>query len=198
MVDADQCRRHGHARPASLPILHGVIAVDRLAFQHHRPLKAGRPPANWLGACLVGGLLALAACSQSPSDSGASSTEAARPPDGTVEMSQVQAAFIGSGNTGSGTLTYRGRTYPFTVAGLGIGGIGVSKIEARGEVYDLSSLQQFPGTYAQGRYGFALGTKSAGDLWMKNGNGVVMHLVAKRTGLMLSLGGDAVVIRMGQ
>ncbi len=172
--------------------------MTRLATHQDRPLTVGRRPATWLSACLVGGLLALAACSQSPADSGASSTEAARRPDGTVEMSQVQAAFIGSGNAGSGTLTYRGRTYPFTVAGLGVGGIGVSKIEARGEVYDLPNLQQFPGTYAQGRYGFALGTKSGGDLWMKNGNGVVMHLVAKRTGLMLSLGGDAVEIRMGQ
>jgi hypothetical protein len=57
---------------------------------------------------------------------------------------------------------------------------------------------QFPGTSAQGRYGFAIGTMSAGDLWMKNENGVVMHLKAKRTGLMLSLGGDAVAITMTQ
>jgi hypothetical protein len=113
-------------------------------------------------------------------------------------MRQVQAAFIGSGNTGSGTLTYRGRTYPFRVAGLGVGGIGVSTIEARGEVYNLRSLQQFPGAYAQGRYGFAFGRTSAGDLWMQNEAGVVMHLVAKREGLMLSLGGDAVVVTMGQ
>ena len=113
-------------------------------------------------------------------------------------MSQVQAAFIGSGNAGSGTLTYRGRTYPFTVAGLGIGGIGVSKIEARGEVYDLPSVQQFPGTYAQGRYGFAIGTTSGGDLWLQNDDGVVMHLVAKREGLMLSLGADAIQITMGR
>jgi hypothetical protein len=111
-------------------------------------------------------------------------------------MQQVQAAFIGSGSTGDGTLTYRGRSYPFTVSGLGVGGIGVSTIDATGEVYDLRAVQDFPGTYAQGRYGFAVGEASAGDLWLKNGNGVVMHLKAKRTGLMLSLGGDAVVITM--
>ena len=113
-------------------------------------------------------------------------------------MQQVQAAFIGSGATGDGTLTYRGRSYPFKVSGLGVGGIGVSTIDARGEVYDLRSLKDFPGTYAQGRYGFAIGEASAGDLWLKNGSGVVMHLKAKRTGLMLSLGGDAVVITMSQ
>jgi hypothetical protein len=37
-----------------------------------------------------------------------------------------------------------------------------------------------------------------GDLWLQNGTGVIMHLVAKRQGLMLSLGGDAVVIKMNQ
>ena len=40
--------------------------------------------------------------------------------------------------------------------------------------------------------------RSAGVLLLKNSNGVIMHLVAKREGLMLSLGGDAVVIQMGQ
>ena len=138
----------------------------------------------------------LAACAQS--QSGSSSAAPTQPPDGFVRMQQVHAAFIGSGSTGDGTLTYRGRTYSFTVSGLGVGGIGVSTIDARGEVYDLRTLQDFPGTYAQGRYGFAIGETSAGDLWLKNGNGVVMHLKAKRTGLMLSLGGDAVVITMRQ
>jgi len=57
-------------------------------------------------------------------------------------------------------------------------------------------LSRLPGSaYVQGRYGFAVGTTSAGDLWLKNANGVILHLIAKRQGLMLSLGGDAVVIR---
>ena len=111
-------------------------------------------------------------------------------------MQQVQAAFIGSGNTGDGTLRFRGRSYAFTVSGLGIGGIGVSTIDATGEVYDLKTVEDFEGAYAQGRYGFAIGEESAGDLWLKNDKGVVMHLKAKRTGLMLSLGGDAVVVTL--
>jgi hypothetical protein len=119
-------------------------------------------------------------------------------PDGTVEVQQVQAAFIGSGGDGNGNgmLYYRGNAYPFTVAGLGVGGIGVSTPDADGEVYKLNSVTQFPGAYAQGRYGFALGNKSGGDLWLQNESGVIMHLHAKREGLMLSLGGDAVVISM--
>jgi hypothetical protein len=117
-------------------------------------------------------------------------------PDGTVDMNQVQAAFIGSGGGGSGTLYYRGRSYPFAVGGLGIGGIGASTINASGDVYGLKSVIDFPGAYAQGRYGFAFGNSSGGDLWLQNEKGVIMHLKAKRSGLMLSLGGDAVVISM--
>ena len=39
-------------------------------------------------------------------------------------------------------------------------------------------------------------TSSAGDLWMQNEAGVILHLKAKRTELILSLGGDAVLISM--
>jgi hypothetical protein len=118
--------------------------------------------------------------------------------DGTVEMKEVQAAYIGSGAAGEGILTFRGKDYPFKVGGVGIGGIGLSTVDATGEVYNLSSLAQFPGTYGQARYGYAVGNSSAGDLWMQNEAGVILRLKAKRTGLILSLGGDAVVISMAQ
>src|SRR5262245_50803958 len=119
-------------------------------------------------------------------------------PDGFVEMHEVQAAYIGSGSGGAGSLSFRGAQYPFDVGGAGVGGIGLSTIEATGEVYNLRDLGQFPGTYGQARYGFAIGTASGGDLWLQNEAGVILHMKAKRTGLMLSLGGDAVVIKMRQ
>lgn len=119
-------------------------------------------------------------------------------PDGFVEMKEVQAAYIGSGNAGEGTLDFRGRSYGFKVGGVGVGGIGLSTIEAEGEAYNLEELSQFPGTYGEARYGFALGTKSGGDLWLQNEAGVILHLKAKRTGLMLSLGGDAILITMNE
>ncbi len=147
------------------------------------------------GVALVA-LLSLQGCSSSVSvgpDAIAGLT-----PDGTVDMEQVQVAYIGSGGGGSGALYFHGGAYPFTIGGLGIGGIGASVISASGEVYKLNNLANFPGAYAQARYGFALGDKSAGDLWLQNGAGVIMHLKAQRTGLMLSLGGDAIVISMSQ
>ena len=43
-------------------------------------------------------------------------------PSGFVEMREVQVAYIGNAGGGSGTLTYQGRSYPFRIAGLGVGG----------------------------------------------------------------------------
>jgi hypothetical protein len=113
---------------------------------------------------------------------------------GTVRIEQIQLAFIGSGNLGGGTLQFQGNTYKFSIGGLGIGGFGVSKITAVGNVYNLTDPRFFPGAYVQGRYGYAVGEASAGKLWLKNSNGVVLELKAERQGLALSLGGDAVYI----
>ncbi len=114
---------------------------------------------------------------------------------GTVRLSQVQIAFLGSGNLGGGTLTYGGKSYAFDVGGLGIGGIGVSRIEATGEVYNLDNLSKFEGAYVQARYGGVIKERSAGELWLTNPFGVFIRLDAKRTGLALAVGADAVYIR---
>jgi hypothetical protein len=114
---------------------------------------------------------------------------------GTVTVEQVQIAFIGSGNLGGGELQFGGRTYDFTIGGLGIGGIGVSKIRATGTVYNLKEAADFPGTYGQARYGVAIGSASTGELWLQNTRGVVLQLKAERQGLALSLGADAVRIK---
>jgi hypothetical protein len=147
-------------------------------------------------AVLSATILGLMACSQKTP--GRYTDLEGTPPDGTVSMDEVQAAYIGNAGGGSGTLVYRGIAYPFTVAGLGVGGIGASTLDARGDVYHLPSVNLFPGSYAQGQYGFVIGTMSRGDLWLQNQAGVVIHLKGKREGLMLSLGGDAMVITMSQ
>lgn len=117
-------------------------------------------------------------------------------PSATVEIEQIQIAFIGSGNLGGGKLHYNGKTYSFKVGGLGIGGYGASKITATGEVYGLESLDQFPGAYVQGRAGFAAADKSKGGMWMSNTHGVQIRLDADRKGLALALGADAVYIKL--
>ena len=113
---------------------------------------------------------------------------------GTVWMEQVQMAFIGSGGAGEGVLHWRGNSFRFSVGGLGVGGFGVSKMQASGEVYNLRELSHFPGAYGSARYGAAAGNRGGGELWLENPQGVVMSLKAHREGLALSLGADAVLI----
>jgi hypothetical protein len=113
---------------------------------------------------------------------------------GTVTIEQLQVAFIGSGGAGEGTLHFRGKTYRFSVGGLGVGGFGISKMEATGDVYNLRELSQFPGAYGAARYGAAFGDKGGGELWLENPHGVMMSLKARREGLAVSLGADAMVI----
>ncbi len=151
---------------------------------HRRGLLALLPP---LGVAALG-----AGCASGEGSGHESGAE--RKPDGTVEMRMAQAAFIGSGAGGTGTLVFHGRRHPFNVGGAGIGGIGASSIDAEGEVYNLRQLSDFPGLYGQARAGAVFGDRSTGHLWLQNPAGVVMRLRARRTGLMLSLGGDAVLI----
>lgn len=116
------------------------------------------------------------------------------PPTGSVRIQQVQVAFIGSGQAGGGTLRFRGRTYGITAGGLGIGGIGASKLTATGTVYGLTRLNDFAGAYVQLREGWALGAQGRGQLWLRNDKGVTMRLATRRQGLQLSLGADGVLI----
>jgi hypothetical protein len=67
-------------------------------------------------------------------------------------------------------------------------------MEATGDVYNLRELSQFPGAYGSARYGAAVGDQGGGELWLQNPAGVLMSLKAKRTGLAVSLGADAVII----
>ncbi len=113
---------------------------------------------------------------------------------GTVTIDQVQVAFILSGNVGGGKLHYQGKTYPFSIGGLGVGGFGVSSIEATGTVYNLFKLNDFAGAYGEARTGIVVGTLSAGTLWLENPQGVYMKLAAKRKGVALSLGVDGILI----
>ena len=113
---------------------------------------------------------------------------------GTVNIEQMTVAFIGSGALGGGTLNYRGRSYRFTIGGLGIGGFGISKMEATGDVYNLHELSQFPGAYGSARYGAAYGNQGGGELWLENPHGVLMSLKARRQGLAVSMGADAVIV----
>ena len=116
------------------------------------------------------------------------------PSTGTVRIEQVQAGFIASGEAGGGTLRYRGRSYPITVGGLGIGSIGASRSVASGTVYGLRRVSDFAGAYIQLKEGWAVGNAGRGTTWLRNDKGVTLRLTTRRQGLQLQLGADGVLI----
>jgi hypothetical protein len=101
-----------------------------------------------LGLMVLCGLLSVSALAQSGPPP---------KPSGSLNIHQVQAAFIGSGAVGGGTLHFHGRSYPFKLGGLEIGGFGVSTLDLAGSVYNLRRLQDFEGVYGQARMGWAVG-----------------------------------------
>jgi hypothetical protein len=117
-------------------------------------------------------------------------------PSGSVSIHQTQVALLVSGGGGGGTLHFQGRNYPFTLGGLGIGGIGFSRLDATGTVYNLNRVEDFAGVYGEARTGYAAGQSGKGEMWLKNPNGVYLHLRAQRKGLALSLGADGMVIKL--
>ena len=112
----------------------------------------------------------------------------AKQPDGQVTIEEEQFGLLLGGSTGSGTLTFQGKTHPFKLKGLSVGvNVGISKMTATGEVYDLKKVSQFPGTYTKLEASIALGG-GVGGLRLKNENGVIMSLHSRTKGLDLNLG----------
>lgn len=84
-------------------------------------------------------------------------------------------------------LTFHGKEYPFKIGGITAGAnVGVSKMSATGEVYDLKDISKFPGIYTKLDVGIALGG-GVGGLRLKNENGVIMRLESRTQGLQLNV-----------
>jgi hypothetical protein len=98
---------------------------------------------------------------------------------------------------GDGVLEYKGKKYPFTVEGLSVVDLGVSKVSARGNVKNLKNVEDFAGTYTAAGAGGALGG-GAGVAALKNQNGVEMDLTATTAGVKLALAGAGVSIKLKQ
>ena len=106
---------------------------------------------------------------------------------GTVKIESTSVA-VGVGvEWGHGTLTmYDGTTHKFDVRGLSVLDLGISKISATGEVFNLVEAKDLNGFFIAGEAGAALGGGGSVQA-MKNGNGVVMQLRSTQTGVKLTL-----------
>ncbi len=127
---------------------------------------------------------------------GASAADAPKKPSGTVSIDETQFAFILGGSMGGGTLTYHGKKYPFKISGVSLGAnVGVSKLAAVGEVYDLKELSKFAGTFTKLEGSVTLGGGMGGTV-LKNENGVIMHLKSTSEGIQFNLSASGVTVKL--
>ena len=118
-------------------------------------------------------------------------------PSGKVSIeSRSIAAGIGV-TWGDGKLSFKGKDYPFSIDGLTVVDFGISKASATGDVYDLTDVAKFPGTYVAAEAGFTL-AGGVGGMVLRNQDGVVMQIRSTSRGARLQLGTSGLNIKLKQ
>lgn len=122
--------------------------------------------------------------------------DTAKQPVGQVSIDETQFGFIVGGSIGKGELIFDGQKHAFKLEGVSLGAnIGVSKFAAAGEVYDMTSLDQFEGIYAKVTGSVTLGG-GKGGMVLQNQNGVMMRLEGTTQGLQFNVGSSGVTVRL--
>ena len=127
----------------------------------------------------------------------ASLSSQARADDGTVRISFIKAGWIIGGAAGSGTLTFRGRTYRLSVGGLSYGlTFGGSQTNLHGRVSNIFQPSDIEGVYGAAGAGATV-IRGPQAIVLTNQKGAVLHLSGNQTGLMvnLDLSGMALTLR---
>jgi hypothetical protein len=143
-----------------------------------------------ISAVAIGAVLLLSSFFL-PSVSSAQDTK----PDATLKLSQASVAAGVGFSWGSGILVYKDKDYPFKISGLSVGEVGITRAEAAGEVYNLSKLEDFTGTYTAASAEATAGG-GAGKTAMRNQNGVVIRLYSATQGINLKLAVDGVRVTL--
>ena len=123
----------------------------------------------------------------------AAQSEAA--PAGRIALESTSIAAGVGVNWGDGVLNFQGKDYKFSASGLNLIDLGISKVSAVGEVYNLSNASDLARTYVAGKAGFAV-AGGAAAMVLRNQNGVVITLSAVEEGAKLALGPSGVSITM--
>jgi hypothetical protein len=126
---------------------------------------------------------------------GMSTIRAQENTSGTVTLESKSVA-VGVGvSWGDGILEFRGAKYPFTVSGLSVVDVGVSKVSARGEVRNLRKIEDFSGNFVAAGTGAAVGG-GVGVAALKNQQGVEMTLTATTQGVKFAFAGAGVEVKL--
>ncbi|MER8376832.1 hypothetical protein [Mesorhizobium sp. M1409] len=122
---------------------------------------------------------------------------AAHADSGTIRFAIYKAAFFVGGSGGEGTLTFHGRRYPISVAGVSGGlAFGVSKTYFHGTVRHIRRARDVTGVYGAAGGGGTLG-KGAQVIVMTNDKGAQLELSGKQVGLQVNadLSGMSITVK---
>jgi hypothetical protein len=114
---------------------------------------------------------------------------------GRVRLKVTSVGFIVGVGGGSGTLTFRGKTYPLRISGVSAGTIGASGMDLVGTASNLRTAADIAGTYSAASAGVAVagGGKAA---TLQNANGVVLTLQGSQVGFQANLSVSGVTISL--
>ena len=96
-----------------------------------------------------------------------------------------------------GTLIFKGKRYPLTVSGIGLGSVGVNDYTAAGTVTGLQRPQDINGIFTRVGTGLTLGG-GASIAEMRNDSGVTIQLDSTTEGLSVSLGAAGMKIAIAK
>jgi hypothetical protein len=125
------------------------------------------------------------------------SLSAAHADSGYVRLTVYKGGWIIGGSGGSGTLTFRGRTYPLTVGGIDYGLVfGGSKTVLEGRVRNIERPSDVAGVYGAAGAGIAVG-RGVRAIVLTNQKGAVLELSGRQVGLIANadLSGLAIALK---
>jgi hypothetical protein len=117
----------------------------------------------------------------------AAGVSTARADSGTVRLSFIKAGWVIGGSVGSGTMTFRGRTYPLVIGGISYGlTFGGSQTFLRGRVTNIYRPSDIEGVYGAAGAGATV-IRGPQAIVLANQKGAVLELAGNQTGLMVNL-----------
>jgi hypothetical protein len=151
------------------------------------------PPSNKAAArrSLMGGLAAVVLLALITPVTPASAQAA-----GHVRVRIVKGGLLVGGGAGNGVLTWRGRNYPFSVAGATFGitaGATISRLD--GWASGIRDVGDFAGTYSSVGGGFAL-VGGVNGVHLRNEKGVTIILQGPKAGLEVAANLGAINISL--
>ncbi len=110
-------------------------------------------------------------------------------PDATLEIEEVYVGLlVVGGSFGGGRLLFQGREYVVTIRGLDVGSLGIASTSASGEIFGLSRLQDFVGTYTEEPTPpLPADAEGPTPLRLRNQAGVLLRLRSQHEGVVLRI-----------